>query len=188
MKSINYTSIKCLLLVVVLSACFDNKSKKNLYNCTDLQTITDAYKGFSDDLEKAVQCAKKTDRPIFVVFTCWACIGDMDAIWEIFEMERVKKTIRKHFILVTLYMDDQAPLDKSYTDTILQEKRLIETVGDKNQAFQIKHFGNRHPPLYGIFDHQLQAVGPPIEYTPNGQEKAFVDFLQNGLQLYEAVK
>ncbi len=178
----NLNSILFLLLFTLCFCFFSCKeAKKNPISCNTIKDLGENFQGF-ENLELARECAEKTKKPLLVVFTCWACVGDIDAIWRILRQKKVKKIINEAFILVALFTDDDACFLRTPTTIHMYSKKCIQTIGQKHTAFLHQHFGKKnHPPVYALFDHQLRPLNDAIGYTPKDQQEKFVRFLKSVL-------
>lgn len=60
--------------------------------------------------------------------------------------DKIRKKLNEDFVLVSLYVDDRAPLDSQLVSSVT--KSPIRNVGNKWADFQIVNFNQNSQPLY----------------------------------------
>lgn len=134
------------------------------------------------DYEEALQLAKKTNKPLLIDFTGWACVNCRRMEEKVWTNAKVEKMMKEDFILVSLYVDEKRKLPVCQ-QTVYKMKSGIEksivTVGDRWSTFQIENFHATSQPQYAIISPDEKALVRTKFYTPNAAE--FAAWLQHGL-------
>jgi thiol:disulfide interchange protein DsbD len=146
----------------------------------------DAFKGVEanvvNDYEKALELAKKLNKPILIDFTGWACVNCRKMEENVWTVPVIKELIEKNFILVSLYVDDRRKLPVEerfkYTAPDGSSKDII-TIGHVYETFQNINFKNLSQPLYALISPDEQLLNRPVGYTPDAEE--YADWLRCGL-------
>lgn len=126
-----------------------------------------------NDFDKALQLAKKENKPLLIDFTGWACVNCRKMEENVWTKPDVSEYIKKNFILVSLYVDDKEklPIEQRFTYTTKDgNKKEITTIGDKWATFQAENFNQVTQPLYVILNTQQQLMNNPVGYTPDANE------------------
>lgn len=121
---------------------------------------------FKNNYDKALEYAKKTDKPLMVDFTghaCANCRKTEDFIWPDAE---VMKRLNNEVILVSLYVDDKRKLDKKDVKKVFWYNREIEitTIGDKFKYMEETLYKQSTQPLYVLLDNNEQLLNRPRGY------------------------
>lgn len=135
-------------------------------------------------LDDALQCALIQQKPVLLVFSGFACVGDRRYEKRLFEEAPNHTLIAEHFVPVILFVDDKKKLPPAeiITVEINGKKRVIETFGDQNLLFQQQLLASNSQPQLIILDHLGQPITDPIWYRPSPDD--YHDFLQEGLLQY----
>ncbi len=143
----------------------------------------DCYKDFYSGLRKA----QKTNKPILIDFTGWACVNCRRMEENVWSKPRVFKILNEEYVLISLYVDDR---EKLMDDQIFDFKYFngkifsVETIGDKWSAFQILNFKTASQPFYVAISPDLTLLNSPIQYS-NASE--FELWLKQGLTNYSSL-
>ncbi|MFN8276625.1 MAG: protein-disulfide reductase DsbD family protein [Chitinophagales bacterium] len=131
------------------------------------------------DYCEALEEAKKTNKPLMIDFTGWACVNCRKMEENVWPDKEVYDHIRNDFILVSLYVDDKKELPDSlqYISPVTGKK--IKTVGNKWSDFEISCFRNNSQPYYALVSPDEKLLNDPRGYTPNPDE--YQQFLECGL-------
>ena len=94
----------------------------------------------------------------------------------------VAKTLQEDYVLISLFVDDKTPLPQTMTVQENGQTRTLRTVGDKWSYLQRSKFGANAQPFYVPVDNE----GRPLvgSYAYKEDVKAYLDFLQRGLEAY----
>lgn len=136
-----------------------------------------------NDYFKALELAKKENKPILIDFTGWACVNCRKMEEQVWPDERVKSIIKDNYILVSLYVDDRKVLDddKQFLYTLSDgSKKSIREVGDFYSSMQVENFNNASQPLYALISPDEKLLTLPVGYTSS--IKDYADWLQKGLE------
>ena len=126
-----------------------------------------------NDFDKALQLAKKGNKPLLIDFTGWACVNCRKMEENVWTQPEIYQYIQKNFILVSLYVDDKEklPIEQRFSYTTKDgNKKEIISIGDKWATFQAENFNQVTQPLYVILNTQQQLMNNPIGYTPDVKE------------------
>lgn len=132
-----------------------------------------------NDFDKALELAKKENKPLLIDFTGWACVNCRKMEELVWTKPDIKELIEKKFILVSLYVDDRKKLlpsqQFSYGD------KEINTVGDKWATFQSVNFGGVSQPMYVVLSPDEKLMNHPVGYTEAGE---YGKWLECGLHAF----
>lgn len=177
---------KIFIPIFVFISCIEQVEKEQCkFEQSDLEYGLANKYGYSayHELDKAQNCSKQTDRPIFILFTGYQCHSSQDVPWQILQDTEIKALINKNYILTTLYVDDRSALEHNDTMKLKSvNDRPIETVGDKNLYFEINHFQSVIQPIYAIVDSDLNILTESIGLTYLEDKNVFLEFLQRGIK------
>lgn len=132
-----------------------------------------------NDYEKALQLAKKENKPLLIDFTGWACVNCRKMEELVWTKPEVKELIEKKFVLVSLYVDDRKKLAPS--QQFFYGSKDIITTGDKWATFQSVNFGGVSQPMYVVLSPDEKLMNLPVGYTGAGEYK---QWLQCGLDAF----
>lgn len=144
-----------------------SKSANNL-NC-----FKDYYEGLS--------YAREVNKPILLDFTGYGCVNCRKVEEHIWIDERVWNKIANDYVLISLYVDDRKPLDKTLLSKHRNEK--IRNVGNLWTDFQVVNFQQNSQPLYVLVSPDEQVLAPPRGYQEGIKE--YADFLDCGLFTFQ---
>ncbi|HNX67118.1 MAG TPA: cytochrome c biogenesis protein CcdA [Bacteroidales bacterium] len=131
------------------------------------------------DLEQALNCGKKVNKPVLIDFKGHACANckKMDA--RVWSDPEVQKKISENFVLVGLYLDDRTSLPANEVFVSKIDGKEKKTLGKKNEDIEITMFNTNSLPLYAIVD----TNGKPL-VEPRGTDfdvKAYIEWLDKGI-------
>ncbi|MBS1781018.1 MAG: thioredoxin family protein [Bacteroidetes bacterium] len=157
----------------------------SIYNNKNSQQ-NDAQYLVVNDYNKALQLSKTLQRPVLIDFTGWACVNCRKMEENVLSEPGIKEMINEHCIVLSLCVDDKAPLPSGqtfhYTNTE-GNTVAIETTGDKWATFEAENFKQVSQPLYALLTPEEKLINHPVGYTPD--EKEYKEWLQCGLDVYE---
>jgi thiol:disulfide interchange protein DsbD len=137
------------------------------------------------DIDQALACARKQDKPIFIDFTGHGCVNCREMEARVWSDPRVLQRLRDNFIILTLYVDDKTELPQAQWQTTTDGKTL-KTIGKINAHYQIAQYGINAQPYYITLDNQAQQLVKPQAYDLNAAN--FVAFLDNAQSEYNKRK
>lgn len=134
------------------------------------------------DYEKALDYARKVNKPLLVDFTGWSCVNCRKMEEQVWIDERVLDRLRNDFVLVSLYVDDkeELPINEQYISTTTDKK--VRTIGNKWSDFQTTRFQTNSQPWYVLLDKNEKELVAPIGYLPNVDE--YLKYLDAGIAEY----
>jgi thiol:disulfide interchange protein DsbD len=138
------------------------------------------------DYEQALDCAKKTGKPIFIDFTGHGCVNCREMEANVWSDPAVLKRLREDYLVVALYVDDKTKLPEGEWVRSEYDGKLKKSVGKKYADFQISKFNVNAQPYYVLLDHNGNLLAEPRAYDLDIQ--AFVEFLDRGLKNFQEGK
>ena len=152
----------------------DIKSKYPSY--TKCANNIDCFK----DYHEGLAYAKETGKPLFVDFTGYGCVNCRKTEEHIWVNDKIRKKLIEDFVLVSLYVDDRAPLDAQLVSSVT--KNPIRNIGNKWADFQIVNFNQNSQPLYVMMSPDEKILAKPRGYR-EGVE-SYNQFLDCGLEAF----
>jgi thiol:disulfide interchange protein DsbD len=140
------------------------------------------------DFEEGRLAAKKSNKPILLDFTGWACVNCRKMEENVWSDPSVYTLLKNDYILISLYVDDnEKALPKAAQFDFLKENgsiKKIKTYGDKWSTFQVINFKNASQPYYVLLNSDLEILNAPQQYTDittykNWLEKGLKNFKKN---------
>lgn len=125
------------------------------------------------EYNQAVECAKKQNKPLLIVFTGHGCVNCRKMEEYVWSDNQVLATMKEKFVIAALYTDDR-------TEDISGNS----TIGKVNTELQISKYQINAQPYYVMLD-ASQPEKPliaPQGYNPDPQ--SFVQYLLNGLNAF----
>lgn len=138
------------------------------------------------DYEQALECAKKTNKPIFIDFTGHGCVNCREMEANVWSDPQVINKLRDEFIVVALYVDDKTKLPKDEWVKSEYDGKMKKSIGKKYADLQISWFNMNAQPYYVLLNHDNQLLATPRAYDLDID--AFVDFLDTGLKNFKEGK
>ncbi len=138
------------------------------------------------DLNEAIECAKKQNKPIFVDFTGHGCVNCRQMEQSVWKDPKVLRRLRNDFVVVALYCDDKKVKlsEDQYVTSKIDPEEQLTTLGEINSEYQQLKYGSNSQPLYvllGTDGKKLPGV-PKRNYNLDIDE--FVKFLEDGKAAY----
>ena len=127
------------------------------------------------DYEQGMACARKMNKPVFIDFTGHGCVNCREMEANVWSDTRVLERLRKHFVIIALYVDDKSTLPESEWITSTYDGKVKKTLGKKYADFQISRYGVNAQPYYVLLDGKEQLLVQPRAYDLNADR--FVEFL-----------
>ena len=131
------------------------------------------------DYFEGMAASRATGKPVLLDFTGYGCVNCRKMEAAVWTDPRVRRMLRKKFILVSLYVDDKAPLPESREVIVGGRKRRMRTVGDKWSILQETKFGATAQPFYVA----VNSDGVPLagSYAYDENVSHFLGFLNRAL-------
>ncbi len=148
----------------------------------ELLHLPHGIKGYFD-YEQALRVAKQLNRPLFIDFTGHGCVNCREMEANVWSDPRVLSMLKKDYLVVALYVDDKTELPENEWITSTYDGKVKKTIGRKYADFQISRFEVNAQPYYVLLDTNGELLVKPRAYDLNVE--AFVEFLENGLKVFE---
>ncbi len=132
------------------------------------------------DIEEAVAYAEQVRKPLLIDFTGHTCVNCRQVENSVWQEPTIRNLIQAKFILVSLFVDDQTPLDSVVTAS---DGTKLRTIGDQWLHFQKLHYNMQAQPYYVITDASLEPLVPPKGFTLD--KEGYRAFLERGLRAYQ---
>ncbi len=135
------------------------------------------------DLDDAMAEAERTNKPLLLDFTGYACVNCRKMEEHVWPEPGVFDLIQNEYILVSLYVDDteELPEDEQHVyETSTGKKKLIETKGNKWSTLQSETFVISSQPYYALLSPEGELLTDPVAYTPDASE--YQAFLERGIE------
>jgi len=119
------------------------------------------------DYYEGLAYAKEVNKPIFLDFTGYGCVNCRKTEEHIWIDPSIRSMLQNDFVLVSLYVDDDSPLEKelfTIRNAETNEIKKLKDVGDKWADFQIVNFQQNSQPLYIPVSTDEQVLATPRGY------------------------
>ncbi|WP_442265286.1 cytochrome c biogenesis protein CcdA [Tenacibaculum sp. ZS6-P6] len=134
------------------------------------------------DLKEGLAYAKKTNKPIMLDFTGYACVNCRKMEEHVWPAEKIDNVLRNDYVLISLYVDDKKELPKEeqiIVNRVNGGTRQLSNYGHKWSHFQTVFFKTNTQPYYVLLSSDgKQILNTPVGYTPNEDE--YFNWLQDG--------
>ncbi len=98
------------------------------------------------DYTEGMAYAREVKKPVLLDFTGYGCVNCRKTEEHIWIDDMVWKSLNEEFVLVSLYCDDETPLDQlTYSKS---RNKKLRNIGNKWEDFQIVNFQQNSQPLY----------------------------------------
>ncbi|MEZ4986945.1 MAG: hypothetical protein R2795_18225 [Saprospiraceae bacterium] len=157
-----------------------NETSSNVYDFEGLKVYR--------SLEDGLSCAKIKEKPILLLFSCFACVGDTSYERELFVENPNRAIIDKNYVPIILYVDDKTPLENSYRVSVNSDGKVrwISTIGEKNALYQMQIFESTSQPFFVILDGEGNKILDPIGYQSSSS--SYRSYLEMGIKSYKQLK
>ncbi len=140
----------------------------------------DCYK----DFEEGMAFAKSSNKPVLIDFTGHGCVNCRRMEDQVWSDPEIYNLINNEYVLISLYVDERAPLDKPYTSAL--SGRQMRNVGNKWADFQAIHFNRNSQPYYVLASPDGKILNRPVAYMPD--KVGYKGFLNCGLERWSEIK
>ena len=140
------------------------------------------------DFEAGQLYALKTNKPILLDFTGWACVNCRKMEENVWSQGEVYRMLKDEFIIISLYIDDRTELPETdQFDFQYPNGRIktINTIGEKWATFQSLNFESASQPFYVLMSPDNVLLNQPIQYT---DKVTYENWLKQGLQKFKTLK
>jgi cytochrome c biogenesis protein CcdA/thioredoxin-related protein len=132
------------------------------------------------DLCEAMEFAKKEKRPLFVDFTGHTCANCRKMEQTVFPNSEIEHFLKNEYVIVSLWVDDDNPLDDVIT---LSDGTKLRKIGQLWLNLENKWLENSAQPYYVLADYNSEILVAPIGFTPD--KNKYKEFLQSGLDEFK---
>ena len=139
-----------------------------------------------DDYDAGMAYARQVGKPVMIDFSGYGCVNCRKMEASVWIDPNVKHMLEEDYVLITLMVDEKAPLKEPIEIMENGEKVKLRTVGDKWSYFQRMKFGANAQPFYVLLDHQGKPLAP--SYAFNEDVSAYQNFLKSGLSEFDKRK
>ncbi|MDR2627322.1 MAG: thioredoxin family protein [Dysgonamonadaceae bacterium] len=136
-----------------------------------------------NDYDEGMKHARKLGKPVMIDFTGYGCVNCRNMEAAVWTEPRVKSIIDNDYVLISLYVDDKAPLPQPIEVEDSGRKRTLKTVGEKWSYLQRTKFGANAQPHYLLLDNDGKPLAPSRAYDKDINK--YIDFLQKGIRRYK---
>ncbi len=157
----------------------DMKARYSSYSkcANNIDCFKDYYQGMS--------YAREQGKPALIDMTGHGCVNCRKTEEHIWIKDNIRDKLNNDFVLISLYVDDDAALDKKYTSA-REGNPKIRNVGNMWADFQIVNFEQNSQPLYIMVTPDEEVLATPRGYKPGAED--YDDYLKCGLQAFENSK
>ena len=134
------------------------------------------------DYEAGMAYARQTGKPVMLDFTGHGCVNCRKMELAVWHDAKVRDLLTKDYVLISLYVDEKAPLPEPIEVQENGQATTLRTVGDKWSYLQRSKFGANAQPFYVLLDNNGRPLNSSYSYDEDIDK--FVTFLKKGLDNY----
>ena len=138
------------------------------------------------DFFKAIELAKKENKPILVDFTGYGCENCRKMEEFVWSEPDILPILQNDVVLASLYVDDKEELpeaEKTKIDMGEGQMKKVNTIGDRWSLFQQVNFNNNSQPHYVLITPEGKVINTPVSgYMP---KEDFKQFLECGVNYFK---
>ena len=135
------------------------------------------------DFEAGMAYARQTGKPVMVDFTGHGCVNCRKMELAVWHDAKVRDLLTKDYVLISLYVDEKAPLSAPMEVEENGQTTTLRTIGDKWSYLQRSKFGANAQPFYVLLDNNGRPLNTSYSYDEDVDK--FVKFLKTGLDNYK---
>lgn len=135
------------------------------------------------DYEAGMAYARQTGKPVMVDFTGHGCVNCRKMELAVWHDAKVRDLLTKDYVLISLYVDEKAPLPTPMEVEENGQTTTLRTIGDKWSYLQRSKFGANAQPFYVLLDNNGRPLNTSYSYDEDVDK--FVSFLKTGLDNYK---
>lgn len=135
------------------------------------------------DYEAGMAYARQTGKPVMVDFTGHGCVNCRKMELAVWHDAKVRDLLTKDYVLISLYVDEKAPLPAPMEVEENGQTTTLRTIGDKWSYLQRSKFGANAQPFYVLLDNNGRPLNTSYSYDEDVDK--FVKFLKAGLDNYK---
>ena len=134
--------------------------------------------------EEGMAAAKASGKPVMLDFTGFGCVNCRKMEIAVWTDPTVADKLNKDYVLISLFVDDNTPLDQPIEVQYNGKKRTLRTIGDKWSYLEEMKFGHLTQPLYVLVDNDGNPMTRSFSYKEDVGE--YLKFLGEGLKKYKS--
>jgi len=132
------------------------------------------------DYFEGLAYARENNKPVLLDFTGYGCVNCRKTEEHIWVDDKIRQLLNDEFVLISLYVDDRAKLEKQLVSKSRGDK--IRNVGNKWSDFQIVNFEQNSQPLYVLMTPEEDVIASPRGYREGVDQ--YTDYLECGLKYF----
>lgn len=144
-----------------------------------------------NDYDKALEYAKKVNKPLFVDFTGWGCVNCRKMEQSVWGQPGVIEHLKNDVVIVSLYVDERTELPKSEQGIVKVGDREIsvKTIGNKWTVKQMSEYKTASQPYYVMQTPEgVDLDNGSADYQNHSNAAVFQKWLEEGLELNNKAK
>ena len=152
-------------------------------NTQDFNLNTRTVEAHYTDYEQGMAAAAAQHKPVLIDFTGFGCVNCRKMEAAVWTDPRVADKLEKDYVLISLFVDDKAPLSTPMEVTDANgEKRILRTVGAKWSYLQSHKYGANAQPFYVA----VTPTGEPLTAARSYDEdvQKYIAFLDEGIKRF----
>lgn len=142
----------------------------------DFNLNTDVVHADFTDYDEGMAYAARVNKPVVVDFSGYGCVNCRKMEAKVWTDPHVKSMLENDYVLITLYVDDKAPLANPFEVEENGRIRKIKTIGDKWSYLQRHKFGANAQPFYVILDSDGNPLNKSYAYDEDPEK--FLNWLK----------
>lgn len=135
------------------------------------------------DFDSGMAYARSVGKPVVVDFTGHGCVNCRKMELAVWHDPKVRDLLMKDYVLISLYVDEKAPLPEPLEVEENGSTTTLRTVGDKWSYLQRSKFGANAQPFYVLLDNNGKPLNGSYSYDENVDK--YVDFLKKGMENFK---
>lgn len=116
------------------------------------------------DYEAGMAYARQTGKPVMVDFTGHGCVNCRKMELAVWHDAKVRDLLTKDYVLISLYVDEKAPLPAPMEVEENGQTTTLRTIGDKWSYLQRSKFGANAQPFYVLLDNNGRPLNTSYSY------------------------
>lgn len=135
------------------------------------------------DYDAGMAYARSVGKPVVIDFTGHGCVNCRKMELAVWHDPKVRDLLMKDYVLISLYVDEKAPLPHPIEVNENGNTTTLRTVGDKWSYLQRSKFGANAQPFYVLLDNNGSPLNGSYSYDEDVDK--YVDFLKKGLENFK---
>jgi thiol:disulfide interchange protein DsbD len=119
------------------------------------------------EYEEALAAAKAMNKPMMIDFTGHTCANCRKMESEVLNQDEIRNTLKKDFVVASLYVDDKYALPESEHYTSAIDGSFIKRMGSRNLDLEMTLANSNAQPLYLFVDKDGKLIKNADGYNPD---------------------